>query len=77
MGYQMPQDVQVPDLLMDFNSQYGSMQEAYDQYMLGATPEGGFQSQEELDAVNEAFTVDVQNPYRIIQVLQQGCRGPE
>ena len=59
----MPQDVQVPDLLMDFNSQYGSMQEAYDQYMLGATPEGGFQSQEELDAANEAFTVDVQNPY--------------
>lgn len=63
MGYQIPQDVQVPDLLMDFNSQYGSMQEAYDQYMLAATPEGGFQSQEELNAVNEAFTVDVQDPY--------------
>jgi len=63
MGYTMPQDVEMPEILSTFNNQYESMQDAYDQYMLSATPEGGFQSQEELSAANDAFTMDVQNPY--------------
>ena len=63
LGYTMPQDVEMPEILSTFNNQYESMQDAYDQYMLSATPEGGFQSQEELSAANDAFTMDVQNPY--------------
>jgi hypothetical protein len=63
LGYTLPQDVEMPEILSTFNNQYESMQDAYDQYMLAATPEGGFQSQEELNAANDAFTMDVQNPY--------------
>ena len=63
LGYTLPQDVEMPEILSTFNNQYESMQDAYDQYMLASTPEGGFQSQEELNAANDVFTMDVQNPY--------------
>lgn len=81
MGFNIPQAPEVPSIIADFP--YASMQDAYDEYWNRNSlpepeaPEGGFFTQEEVDAyngellrtqshnqfVNEHFALDVQEPY--------------